>query len=182
MQWEPFITRRRKQHIGHVFCIFFAWNKIMSRGSWKLIELLWVSCKSAYWKPQFTFVRAFHIEGRILLKFGVRDLRVMLLNVCEFRQYVGKALLYGLTWNYIYTCTAKLYGIFKAKNALVKSGFTRQTHTPEWLFFILFVRIITLFGTSVVAMWTCMHGTLLMVLQCDASLWNLGLSKASCDT
>jgi hypothetical protein len=69
----------------------FGWNsilKISKQCRWVVLSFV----KSVQWKPyvasgrKLIFTRTFHIYCPIRLKFGIRDLHMMLLSICEFRE------------------------------------------------------------------------------------------------
>lgn len=66
---------------------------------------------------KWIYIRAFHIYRPISVKFGTRDLDLMLLNICEFHENWLKRrpqFSYGRKWNYVNACTLKSYDISTA--------------------------------------------------------------------
>lgn len=69
-------------------------------------------------------MRTFLVYSPIWVKFGVRDLHLILLRICEFRKNRLEeccTFLVGVNEiSYIYACTMKPHDPSKVKNALVK--------------------------------------------------------------
>jgi hypothetical protein len=69
-------------------------------------------------------IYSFHIYFPICIKFGVRNLLLILKRICEFRDdrcMKGYTFFYERKLDCIYSCTVKPYDILKIKNSFVQS-------------------------------------------------------------
>jgi len=101
------------------FCTTIYWLILNSMKTDKINTILCVGHK-------WFLMCSFYIDCVIRVKFGVRNLQRMLLNIYEFHENLcRKAILFYVhNWNYIYVCTMKACGIIKANNC---KGFVLQT-------------------------------------------------------
>jgi hypothetical protein len=71
--------------------------------------------KAAFYLEVLIFVTLmFHIYYLIWLKFGARDLKIMLLSIYEFHENMhreGHTFLCVCKWNYIYMCTNIVFSV-----------------------------------------------------------------------
>jgi hypothetical protein len=73
------------------------------------------------------------------VKYSIRDLHVMLLNICELCEHrgsEGNTFLYGHKCNYMSTCTVKQCDVLTVKNALVAGGGSTRDAVSS-VFFVL---------------------------------------------
>ena len=97
MQWNSCFTWRSTLHVALLSACSSDADKIRYNGCpQQLIERICVSGKSVL---RWIFVHTFHIYSPILAKFGVRELYVLLLVICDCRENgAGKAALFLRTW------------------------------------------------------------------------------------
>lgn len=136
VQWRSYFMLDHKWNCALISCIFcHIWMKFTQEMP---TSICWVimsfmrngTVKVTIYLKDINFYLYF--PHWVWVKFDIRDLHMILLNISEFcdsQHREGLTFLMDINWNYIYTCTVEICAILKLKLGLVKSVFCSTEYT-----------------------------------------------------